>query len=491
MRNGRERLVVVGFGMAAVRLIEDLTGTGALGPGGRYDLTVVGEEPHLAYNRVLLSAVLEGTSQPEATVMRSRAWYELLGVNVVTGRRVVEIDRAAGEVELEDGERLPYDRLVLALGGSAVLPPVRGAITRSGELHPKVVAFRTLDDCERLLETIAPGQTAVVIGGGLLGLEAARGLVTRGLTVDVVEVAEHLLSTQLEPEPAKVLRRAVSLLGIGVHCGVRAVALAGDETCVTGVRLDDRFVLSADVVVLACGVRPRIALAREAGLEVGAGIVVDDRLRSVTDERIHALGDCAEYAGVVPGLVGPAWEQAAVLARFLGGDGSAAYAGARIVTRLRASDLDVAVLGSVEAVEGDDVVEYANPLRGLYRRLVIRAGRLSGAVLVGQLDGIGLLVQYFDRQDLLPDDPLYSLLGDTDPDGEPLRLPDEATVCQCNNVCARTVREAAAAGAETVAAIATRTRATTGCGGCAGAVALLLREAAEAACEPHTQEVGV
>jgi NAD(P)H-nitrite reductase large subunit len=487
----RERLVVVGFGMAAVRLIEDLTATGALGPDGRYDLTVVGEEPHLAYNRVLLSAVLEGTSQPEATVMRSRAWYELLGVNVVTGRRVVEIDRAAGEVELEDGERLPYDRLVLALGGSAVLPPVRGAITRSGELHPKVVAFRTLDDCERLLETIAPGQTAVVIGGGLLGLEAARGLVARGLTVDVVEVAEHLLSTQLEPEPAKVLRRAVSLLGIGVHCGVRAVALAGDETCVTGVRLDDRFVLSADVVVLACGVRPRIALAREAGLEVGAGIVVDDRLRSVTDERIHALGDCAEYAGVVPGLVGPAWEQAAVLARFLGGDGSAAYTGARIVTRLRASDLDVAVLGSVESVEGDDVVEYANPLRGVYRRLVIRAGRLSGAVLVGQLDGIGLLVQYFDRQDLLPDDPLYSLLGDTDPDGEPLRLPDEATVCQCNNVCARAVREAAAAGAETVTAIATRTRATTGCGGCVGAVALLLREVAEAGCEPHTQEVGV
>jgi assimilatory nitrate reductase electron transfer subunit len=284
-----------------------------------------------------------------------------------------------------------------------------------------------------------------------------------------------------------VLRRAVSLLGIGVHCGVRAVALAGDEKTLQGVQL-------ADVVVLACGVRPRVSLARAAGLEVAAGIVVDAQLRSVTDPRIHALGDCAEYAGVVPGLVGPAWEQAAVLARFLGGDGSAAYTGARLVTRLRASDLDVAVLGSVEAIEGDDVAEYANPLRGVYRRMVIRDGRLSGAVLVGQLDGIGLLVQYFDRQDLLPADPAYYLLGEADSDGEPLRLPDDAQVCQCNNVCAGAVRDCALAGASTVAEIATRTRATTGCGGCAGAVAMLLREAAEGAvagCEPHTQEVGV
>ena len=476
---GRERLVVVGFGMATVRLIEDLTGTGGLGPDGRFDVTVIGEEEHLAYNRVLLSAVLEGTSQPEATVMRSRAWYELLGVRLVTGRRAVAIDRDSATVELSDGELIGYDRLVLALGGSPVLPPVRGAITRAGILHPKVVAFRTLDDCNRLLEAIEPGQTAVVIGGGLLGLEAARGLINRGLTVDVVEVAEYLLNTQLEPEPAKVLRRAVSLLGIGVHCGVRAVALAGDDENLRGVHLNDRFVLSADVVVLACGVRPRVSIAREAGLEIGRGIVVDDQLRSVTDPRIHAIGDCAEHAGVVPGLVGPAWEQAAVLARHLGGDASAAYTGARLVTRLRASDLDVAVLGSVASVPGDDVVEYANPLRGIYRRMVIREGRLSGAVLVGQLDGIGLLVQYFDRQDLLPADPTWYLLGEEETTGEPLRLPDDAAVCQCNNVRAGTVREAVAAGAVTVSEVAARTRATTGCGGCAGAVALLLREPAE------------
>ncbi|MCU1675611.1 MAG: nitrite reductase, partial [Frankiales bacterium] len=319
------------------------------------------------------------------------------------------------------------------------------------------------------------------------GLEAARGLVRRGLTGDVVEVAEHLLNTQLEPEPAKVLRRAVTLLGIGVHTGVRAVALAGDDEHVTGVHLNDRFLLGADVVVLACGVRPRVTLAREAGLEVGRGIVVDDRLRSVTDPRVHALGDCAEYDGVVPGLVGPAWEQAAVLARVLAGDADARYTGHRLVTRLRASDLDVAVLGSVTALPGDDVVEYANPLRGVYRRLVIREGRLVGGVLVGRLDGIGLLVQYYDRQALLPSDPTWCLLEDHDADGEPVRLPDEVAVCQCNNVKAGTVREAILAGAATVGDVATRTRATTGCGGCAGAIAALLREAAAV----HAVEVPV
>ncbi len=232
----KERLVVVGFGMATVRFLEELAAGGTLGPDGRYAITVIGDEPHLAYNRVLLCSVLEGSFQPESTVMRSRAWYELLGITLVTGRRAVELDRHSAEVELEDGERIGFDVLVLATGGSPVLPPVRGALTSGGQLHPKVVAFRTLDDCARLLDAIEPGQNAVVVGGGLLGLEAARGLVRRGLTVDVVEVAEHLLNTQLEAEPAKVLRRAVTLLGIGVHTGVRAVALAGDDTELLGVR---------------------------------------------------------------------------------------------------------------------------------------------------------------------------------------------------------------------------------------------------------------
>jgi NAD(P)H-nitrite reductase large subunit len=483
----KQRLVIVGFGMATVRLLEELAVSGALGPDGAYDLTVIGDEPHLAYNRVLLCSVLEGSFQPEATVMRSRAWYELLGIRLVTGLRAVEIDRDGAEVVLENDVRIGFDLLVLATGGSPVLPPVRGAVTSTGQLHPKVVAFRTLDDCARLLDAISPGQNAVVVGGGLLGLEAARGLVRRGLTVDVVEVAEHLLNTQLEPEPAKVLRRAVTLLGIGVHTGVRAVALAGDDDHVSGVHLNDRFLLAADVVVLACGVRPRVTLARTAGLEIGRGIVVDDRLRSLTDPRIHALGDCAEYDGVVPGLVGPAWEQAAVLAKVLAGDTEARYTGHRLVTRLRASDLDVAVLGTVTALPGDDVIEYANPLRGIYRRLVIREGRLVGGVLVGQLDGIGLLVQYYDRQALLPSDPSWYLLEDHDADGVPVRLPDEVAVCQCNNVNAGTIRDAILAGAGTVTEVATRTRATTGCGGCAGAVALLLREAAEV----HNEEVPV
>lgn len=471
----RERLVVVGFGMATVRLVEELALAGALGPDGRYELTIVGDEPQPGYNRVMLSAVVAGTAAPEAIALRSREWYEALAVNILDSRRVIELDLENNQVLLDDESPIGYDRLVLATGSAPVLPPIRGALTRDRNLHPQVVAFRTLDDCARLLEAAAPDRGAVVVGGGLLGVEAARGLAERGMLVDIVEMGEHLMSRQLDAEPAAVLRRAVTRIGIGVHTSVRAVALDCVDGAVQSVRLDDSFRLQADLVVLACGVRPRVSLGRAAGLRIGDGILVDDRLGVLGHENLYAIGDCAEHRGRAPGAVGVAWEQAAVLAQVLLDDPEAAYTGSRQVTRLRALDLDVAAFGVQTRTSGDEVVEYVNPLRGMYRRLIVRDKHLVGGVLIGSLDGVGLLLQFYDQDIEVPPD-LESLLGDIRPGAGPLRLPDDAIVCQCNGINAAVIRSSAHAGADSAADVARRTRATTGCGGCAGAVELLLAE---------------
>jgi NAD(P)H-nitrite reductase large subunit len=268
----------------------------------------------------------------------------------------------------------------------------------------------------------------VVVGGGLLGIEAARGLTERGMLVDIIEMGEYLMSRQLDAEPAAVLRRAVTRIGIGVHTSVRAVALDTLDGVVRAVRLDDSFRLEADLVVLACGVRPRVSLGRAAGLRVGDGILVDDRLEVLGHQHLYAIGDCAEHRGRAPGAVGVAWEQAAVLAKVLLGDPDAAYTGSRQVTRLRAVDLDVAAFGVQTRTSGDEVVEYVNPLRGIYRRLIVRDKHLVGGVLIGSLDGVGLLLQFYDQNTQVPDD-IEALLGDIRPGAGPLRLPDDAVVC--------------------------------------------------------------
>jgi NAD(P)H-nitrite reductase large subunit len=416
-----------------------------------------------------------GTAAPESIALRTRDWYESLGVHILDSRRVVELDLDNDRVLLDDQSTIAYDRLVLATGSAPVLPPIRGALTPNRQLHPQVVAFRTLDDCARLLEAAAPGRSAVVVGGGLLGIEAARGLTERGMLVDIIEMGEYLMSRQLDAEPAAVLRRAVTRIGIGVHTSVRAVALDTLDGVVRAVRLDDSFRLEADLVVLACGVRPRVSLGRAAGLRVGDGILVDDRLEVLGHQHLYAIGDCAEHRGRAPGAVGVAWEQAAVLAKVLLGDPDAAYTGSRQVTRLRAVDLDVAAFGVQTRTSGDEVVEYVNPLRGIYRRLIVRDKHLVGGVLIGSLDGVGLLLQFYDQNTQVPDD-IEALLGDIRPGAGPLRLPDDAVVCQCNGVNAAEIRSTAYAGADSAADVAQRTRATTGCGGCAGAVELLLAE---------------
>lgn len=450
------RTVVVGAGMAAARLADEVAAR-----GGR--VTLIGDEPHAPYNRILLSAVLEGTHDAGSLALGLRDEVELR-----LGTRVVEIHRAEREVELADRSRVPYDALVLATGAIPTLPPIRGLVQVDGRLHEKVHAFRSLADCRRLDASVSTGstdgeaRTAVVVGGGLLGLQVARALSVRGLEVEVVEGGEHLLRGQVDEKAGRIIARDLKRLGATVYTGARAVRLTDD-----GLVLDNGFTLATDRVVLTAGGRPSTALARRAGLEVRRGVVVDDRLRT-SDEHVYAIGDCAQHDGQVTGFVPPAWKQAGVLARHLAGE-EVSYDGARNVARLRATGLDVAVLGDPHTARGE-VVEVTNPVVGSHRRLVVDGGRIVAGTLVGDLSQIGLITQHYDRQTVLgPSEPGRLLMPDRVSAAEPVVLPDDAEVCSCAGVSAGAVRACAS-----VDEVRATTRATTGCGGCALAVRHLL-----------------
>jgi assimilatory nitrate reductase electron transfer subunit len=469
----RQRVVVVGGGMAAARLAQQLDSTDV-------DLTVIGEEPQAAYNRVLLAGVLAGQYEPGVVTLPAT------GARWLSGVRAVRIDRAGRRVVCDDGGGLAYDALVLATGSNPVLPPLRGLLEEGdGELPRGVRAFRTMGDCLALREEAGPGTRAVVIGGGLLGVSAARALASRGARVVLAHRGEHLMGRQLDADASRLLRRYLSRIGVETHteCGVRGLRTEpvagpgeGQRTvrakrtvrAVRAVELADGYVLEADVAVLACGVRPRTGLARAAGLEVARGIVVDDRLRT-SDERVYAIGDCAEHAGVLYGRAGPAQEQADALARVLlgapgpggaggarseGGEGTAAgtarYPGTRALTRLTlaspaparasvlasapasapgtasasapgpapapASDaphppLDLAAFGDPTPGPEDDVVRLSDATRGVYRKVVVRGDRLVGGILLGDLGAVGALARTWEGDEPLPSAPLLHLLA--------------------------------------------------------------------------------
>jgi assimilatory nitrate reductase electron transfer subunit len=471
------RLVVVGNGMAGSRFVTEVRARDPHVP-----VTVFGAEARQPYNRVLLSSVLAGTAQPHQIGLVDPVWYDEHGVDARLGVGVIRIDRAAKVVVAADGSATPYDTLVLATGSSAIVPPMPG--TRGG-LPAGAVAFRTLDDCADIVAAADAASHAVVIGGGLLGIEAARGLAGRGLPVTVLHLAGHLMERQLDPEAGKVLARTLSRLGIRVQLEARVAALrtaagAGGER-VTGVELTGADgaaeVLSADLVVIACGVRPEVGLARAAGLAVDRGVVVDETLRSVTDPAIRAIGECSQYGDTVYGLVAPAWEQAAVLADLLTGARPAArYTGSRMITRLKAASVDLATMGETHHGTHDEdveVMQFADASRGTYKKVVIRADRVIGAILLGETSTAGTLTQLYDRAAPLPSDRLGLLfpgLSAAPAADSPVRMPDAAEVCNCNGVTKGQIRACWEGGARTVEAVRARTRATTGCGTCADAV---------------------
>ncbi|KPI23011.1 FAD-dependent oxidoreductase [Streptomyces sp. NBC_00080] len=393
------RVVVIGAGLAGVRLARRLgeLGTPAL---------LIGEEEHRPYNRVLLAEVLAGRYAPEVIALPAPA-------GLVRGR-VTGIDRDRRTVACADGSEIAYDTLVLATGSNPVLPPLRGLFTPDHVLPEGVHAFRTMDDCLGLSKAVRPGVRAVVIGGGLLGVSAARALAVRGAQVVLAQQAERLMERQLDPNASKLVLRHLRDLGVEVHteCRVRDVRCVGGA--VRSVEMADGYTLGADLVVLACGVSPRAGLAKAAGLAVHKGILVDDELRT-SDPYIRAIGDCAQHDGNVYGLAAPALEQADVLAESLAGDTGSRYAGTRALTRLTLagnSAFDLAAFGETEPRPGDDVVQLADATRGTYRKVVVRDDRLVGGVLVGELGTVGALARAWEGAEPLPSDggPLLHLL---------------------------------------------------------------------------------
>lgn len=473
------RVIVVGHGMAGARVVEEICAR----PGRRgLAVTVLGAEPHPAYNRILLSEVLAGRHTAEAITLTSPAWARRHGVDLRLGTPAVALDPARRTVRTADGSLIGYDTLVLATGSRPWLPPVAGLTGHDGGLVPGAAVFRSLDDCQALVTAAAAARRAVVLGGGVLGLEAARGLAGRGLPVAVLHDAGHLMDRQLDRAAGRVLSGTLGRLGVSVRVGARVAAVsAGPDGRLTGLILAGGTRLAADLLVVACGVRPEVELARGAGLAVDQGVVVDDTLRSVSHPDICAIGECAQHNGCVYGLAGPAWEQAAVLAARLTGDRpDARYTGSRLVTRLKATGIDLAAMGDAAAEEdgdgGTEVLHFADPARGTYKKLVIRDGRLSGAILLGDIDTVGTVTQLYDRGGPAPPDRVSLLFGDRTATGgdDPGSMPPTATACHCNGVTKAAVQACVRAGARSVPEVAAATRATTGCGTCRGTVADLV-----------------
>ncbi|MEU3788780.1 NAD(P)/FAD-dependent oxidoreductase [Streptomyces fructofermentans] len=398
------RVVVIGAGLAGVRLARRLAELGV-------PAVLVGDEEHTPYNRVLLAEVLAGRYAPEVIALPSP--------ERLTRGRAVRVDRAERRVHFADGSAIAYDTLVLATGSNPVLPPLRGLFSPDRhELPEGIHAFRTMDDCLGLSGAVRPGVRAVVIGGGLLGVSAARALAERGAQVVLAQQSERLMERQLDPPASALVLRHLKDRGVEVHteCRVRGVRCVGGA--VRSVEMADGYTLGADLVVLACGVHPRVGLAQDAGLAVHRGVIVDDELRT-SDPNIRAIGDCAQHDGRVYGLAAPALEQAEVLAGLLAGTAAAGtaagYTGTRALTRLTLASgtpLDLAAFGEPTPRPGDDVIQLADATRGTYRKVVVRDDRLVGGVLVGELGTVGALARAWEGAEPLPTDgaPLLHLL---------------------------------------------------------------------------------
>ncbi|RTL54647.1 MAG: NAD(P)/FAD-dependent oxidoreductase [Bradyrhizobiaceae bacterium] len=363
-------LVIIGNGMAAARFVEELS-TRAL---GRYAIAVIGDEPRLAYNRVLLSSVLAGEIESGDIELKNSAWWRDRGVTLKYACAAREIDTTERVVRLANGERVPFAKLVIATGSSALRLNVPGSNLAG------VHTFRDIRDVDILLGLARDRKRVIVIGGGLLGLEAAYGLTKAGSKVTLLHLMDRLMERQLDAAAAAVLKQRVEEKGVEVLLKASTAKILGDER-VEGVELADGCTLAADAVIFAAGIRPNAALAKEAGISVNRGIVVDDRMQTSV-ESVFALGECAEHRGVCYGLVEPAYEQARVLAEHLS-DEKTLYGGSVVSTNLKVSGVSVFSAGDFEEKEGSETMTFRDLRRGIYKKLIVSGDRLTGAVLIG------------------------------------------------------------------------------------------------------------
>jgi nitrite reductase (NADH) large subunit len=460
-----KRLVVIGNGMAGARTVEEI-----LARNGDFSITMFGDEPYGNYNRIMLSNLLAGVEDEAGIYLNDLSWYADNNITLNAGVRIERIDRFAKKVYASDGTATPYDKLIIATGSSSWTPPIKNIHNPKRGFHQGVFAFRTLDDTRGMIRYARDHERAVVIGGGLLGLEAARGLQNHLSDVTLLHAMGHLMERQLDEKAGHMLQASVeNKLGIKVITNAMTTEILGKDR-VTGVKLADGTVIPCDVVVIAAGIRPNTQVAADSGLTVERGIVVDDQMRVQDEDDIYSVGECAQHRGNLYGLVAPLWDQAKVLADHITGrDLEAAYTGSKLSTKLKVAGIDVASMGLIAPeTDDDEVIIYSEPKKGVYKQLIIRDGALAGAILVGDNSKAANLIQSFDRAQALPEERAEMLFDIGGPAGEvkPEDMPDDAQVCNCNGVSKGAICGVVNAGCKTVSGVMDKTRAGKGCGTC-------------------------
>ncbi|MEV6304703.1 nitrite reductase large subunit NirB [Actinoplanes sp. NPDC051861] len=460
-----QKLVVIGNGMAGARTVEEI-----LARNGDFTVTMFGDEPYGNYNRIMLSNLLAGVETEDGIFLNDLAWYQDNGITLHAGVKIERIDRFAKTVYASDGTATPYDKLIIATGSSSWTPPIKNIHNPKRGFHQGVFAFRTLDDTRGMIRYARDHERAVVIGGGLLGLEAARGLQNHVSEVTLLHAMGHLMERQLDEKAGHMLQASVeNKLGIKVITNAMTSEILGKDR-VTGVKLADGTVIPCDVVVIAAGIRPNTQVAANSDLPVERGIVVDDQMRVQDEDDIYSVGECAQHRGNLYGLVAPLWDQAKVLADHITGrDTEAAYTGSKLSTKLKVAGIDVASMGLIAPeTDDDEVIIYSEPKKGVYKQLIIRDGALAGAILVGDNSKAANLIQSFDRAQALPEERAEMLFDIGGPAGEvaPADMPDDAQVCNCNGVSKGAICGVVNAGCKTVNGVMDKTRAGKGCGTC-------------------------
>ena len=472
----RQKLVMVGNGMAGVRTLEELL---KIAPD-LYDITVFGAEPHPNYNRILLSPVLAGEQTMDDIILNDWAWYTDHGITLHAGWTVTRVDRVKRVVHATNaaGESISagYDRLVMATGSNPFILPIPGNQLQG------VLAYRDMADTQAMIDAAATYQHAVVIGGGLLGLEAANGLMKRGMKVHVVHVMPTLMERQLDTQAGKMLQQSLQARGMGFLMGAQTQELvAGDDGRVKAVRFKDGSEVAADLVVMAVGIRPNTALAEAMKLHVNRGIVVNDTLQTTTDPRIYAVGECAAHRGIAYGLVAPLFEQGKVLANHLAEYGIGRYTGSLTSTKLKVTGIDLFSAGEFQGGEGTEEIVMSDPTApngGVYKKLVLKNDKLVGACLYGDtVDGSWYFKLLRDGRSItdIRDRLMFgeSNIGDAGHQGhnKAAAMADTDEVCGCNGVTKGTICKAIRdKGLFTLDEVRKHTKASASCGSCTGLV---------------------
>ncbi|MEP6269768.1 MAG: FAD-dependent oxidoreductase, partial [Paracoccaceae bacterium] len=429
----KQKLIVIGAGMASGRILEHLVEAAPQD----WDVTLFNAEPRGNYNRIMLSPVLSGEKTYEEIVTHDDDWYQHAGINCRFGEKIAAVDTSAKTVTAENGDVLPYDKLVFGTGSNPFIIPLPGHDLNG------VIAYRDLEDTHTMM-AMGAGNKVVVIGGGLLGLEAAAGMAARGADVTVVHIMGHLMERQLDEAAGYLLRKSLEEKGIKILCGANSTGLLGENGTVKALMLDDGTELPCDLLVMAVGIRPNIGLAKEAGIAVGRGIHVDDQMRTSVND-VLAVGECVEHDGAIFGLVAPLYDQAKAAAQTLLGQ-DAAFKQKSLSTKLKVTGCDLFSAGDFANGDGREDIVFRDPARGVYKRLVLEGNRLIGAVMYGDTADsnwfFNLIKDGTDIEDMratLIFGPAFQGGSPSDPLSAVAALPPEAEICGCNGICKSTI----------------------------------------------------